>query len=96
MRVKITPTTVKLWASARDTYDWANRPERRWPCSTLADSRVFAEFDSNGLLDLAIDGHSDADCDAHELSALCADLLAPKLPETHPAYFVAVAQHRAD
>ena len=91
MRVIITPHCVKLWLSARETCDWANRPGERWPCSQLAGRRLFAEFDRNGLCDLAIDGRSD-DCDCNEFNAITSDFLRTKLPQDHALYFVAVGQ----
>lgn len=73
MRVQITGNRIKLWLSASDTAIWA----RRWPCSTLGGKRLFAEFDSNGLCDLTINGR-DGDCDGNEFDAITADFLAGK------------------
>jgi hypothetical protein len=95
MRTQINASSVKLWLSSSDTYAWAHRTGAAWPCSQLAGRRVFAEFDSNGLCDLAIDGKSDEDCDANEFNAITSDHLASKLPRDHPAYFVAVGQFAA-
>ena len=92
MKTQITKDHVKIWLSANETYNWAHRPNRRWPCSTLSNHKVFAEFDSNGLLDITIDGKSDFDCVDRELSAMCADFLCNKLPEDHPCFFVIVGQ----
>jgi hypothetical protein len=40
-----------------------------------------AQFDSNGLCDLAIDGgHGDQDCPSDELMAIVADLWPAKYP----------------
>jgi hypothetical protein len=96
MRVIVTTNSIKLWASARDTAEWAQRPTQRWPCSTLSGHRFFVEFDRNGLLDFALDGKIDADVDAHELSCCASDLLklTGHVPPNHPAYFVAIAQHQ--
>lgn len=91
MRTIITPHCVKLWLSARDTSEWANRPGESWPGSQLAGRRVFAEFDRNGLCDLAIDGRSQ-DCDAGEFNAITSDFLRDKLPENHALHFVTVGQ----
>lgn len=96
MRTAIDQHGVTLWASARDTYAWAHRPGESWPCSQLSGRRVVACFDRNGLCDLSIDGgRGDQDVDGNELSALCADMLAARLPKDHPAYFVAVGQFLA-
>lgn len=91
MRTLIHETSVKLWLSAHDTYQWAHKAGASWPCSQLSDKRLFAEFDRNGLCDLAVNGRS-ADVDGNELSACCADHLARKLPKEHPCYWVAVGQ----
>ena len=91
MKIIIHPSCVKLWLSANDTCSWAHRPGQHWPCSQLRGRRVFAEFDRNGLVDLAINGKS-TDCDANELNAITSDHLRAKLPKDHPAYFVAVGQ----
>ncbi len=82
---------VILKLSARDTQQWASRPNAAWPCSTLAGKRVLAAFDRNGLYELAIDGRDD-DCDAHELSAICADHIKRKIGKDHDVYFVTVGQ----
>lgn len=91
MRTMIFDSGVKLWLSARETYDWAHRPGSSWPCSQLSDKRLFVEFDRNGLCDLAINGRM-TDCDANELNAITSDFLAKKLPKDHPCYFVVVGQ----
>lgn len=91
MQVKVYETGVRIWLSANDTHRWANRPHASWPCSQLADRRVFAEFDSNGLLDMSIDGRCE-DCDATEFNALVCDHLRERLPKDHPCYFVVVGQ----
>lgn len=76
MRVKETPSSLKLWLSAHDTYNWAHRAGASWPCSELSGHRVFAEFDANGdLVDMAIDGRT-LDCDANEFNACTSDFLA--------------------
>ncbi len=93
MKTQINPTSVKLWLSANDTYDWAHKAGASWPCSQLSDKRLFVEFDTNGLCDIAIDGKPD-DCDANELNAMVSDYLAAKLPKNHPCYFVVVGQFR--
>lgn len=77
MRKVDTGTGFKVWISARETYNWAHKPDAAWPCSFLSDRRLFAEFDSNGLCDLAIDGgRGDQDCPADEFNALLADFLS--------------------
>jgi hypothetical protein len=94
MRTQIGERSIQLWLSARDTYDWANRDGASWPCSMLADHRLFAAFDTNGLVDYAIDGKT-SDVDSNELSACCADHLASKLPKDHPCFDVVVGQFKS-
>jgi len=97
MRVKDNRNAVILWASERDTYAWAHKSGAAWPCSTLSGRRFVACFDTNGLYDLTIDGKypdEHEDTDGHELSAICADLLAERIGEDHPVYFVAVGQFK--
>lgn len=63
-----------LWLSARDTEGWATRPGAWWPCSFLRGKRVVAEFDSNGLCGLSINGgRGEQDCPADELNAIVED-----------------------
>lgn len=93
MRIKYNNGDVTVWASAEDTYAWAHKPGARWPCSTLSGRRFAAVFDDNGLCDLTVDGRgAPDDIDGQELSCICADLLRDRLPESHPAWFVAVGQ----
>lgn len=97
MRKQITETTVKLWLSATDTEDWATRPGESWPCSGLAGKRLFAEFDRNGLVDIAVNGKA-GDCtgqhsgNSAEFNAITSDHLRQFLPKEHPAYPVCVGQ----
>lgn len=89
-------SSVVLWASAADTYHWATRPDHAWPCSSLRGVRFCAVFDSNGLLELTINGKSSSsrNVDAHELSAICADFLDCRIASSHPAWYVAVGQFK--
>jgi hypothetical protein len=59
MRTMIFPGGVKLWLSTNDTYNWAHN----WPGSQLRGKSLFAEFDRGGLVDVAINGRSEADVD---------------------------------
>ena len=93
MRVKIWETGVNVWLSSNDTYDWAHRAGSSWPCSQLSERRVFAQFDRNGLCELAIDGgRGDQDCDGTEFGACISDHLVGKLAVDHPCYDVVVGQ----
>lgn len=83
MRLKTLENTgFKVWVSANETYTWANRQGNSWPCSQLAGKRLFAEFDANGLCDLAVNG-KEMDLWEGELLALLGDLVPPKLPAGH-------------
>lgn len=83
MRTQIFPSGFNLWLSANDTYNWAHRTGASWPCSTLSGCRLFVQYDTNGLVDLTIDG-KDGDCDGNELNAIVSDFMRPKLPKEHP------------
>ena len=90
-------TGFTLWASARDTSEWATGYPS-WPCSTLRGHRFRADFDSNGLLDLTIDGRDRGatwdSIDGGELSAIVADLAGDNLDRDNVAWFVAVGQFK--
>jgi hypothetical protein len=83
MRLQLSDTNAVIHLSARDTYDWANRPGERWPCSQLSNKRVMACFDRNGLYDLTINGR-DGDCDVNEFNAIISDNCRKRVPENHP------------
>jgi hypothetical protein len=88
MKTIVNKDSVMVWLSERDTYSWA----RRWPCSQLSDKRVRAVFDTNGLIELAINGHTNVDVDHNEFNAITSDFLRQKLPKDHACYFVCVGQ----
>ena len=92
MRTHITNSYIKLWGSAEDTYQWAHRLGVSWPCSYLSGKRFTAEFDSNGLCDLSINGKYPGNCPSDELSAICSDLLLGKIEPSHLLYDVVVGQ----
>ena len=81
MRISSGKYGVKLWLSARDTYRWATRPGRAWPCSTLSGKRLFAEFDAVGdLVDLTVNGRvASVHIDGVELDAIAADFILAHL-----------------
>jgi hypothetical protein len=73
---------TQLWLNDHDTYQWANRPGAKWPCSSIAGKRLYAEFEPNGdLVDMALDGDHSANVNGSELDAITTD----HLPENHPA-----------
>lgn len=74
MRIKQYGNTVKIWASANDTYKWANRTHESWPCSELSGNRVFIELHKGDLVDFALNGKY-GDIDAAELNAFIEDTL---------------------
>jgi hypothetical protein len=81
--------STKVWLSSKDTREWARRPSSYWPCSTLADRRAFAEYDSHGdLIDYAVDGETGEHvCDGVEFNAIMSDFLFGKFGADHPAIF---------
>ena len=70
-RIKETGKTVKIWASRDDTYWWAHN---NWPCSTIKDKSIFAEYYNGDLVDLLVNGKYGADIDGHELNAFIDDI----------------------
>ena len=94
MRLIDDGTAFTVWVSAGETYSWAKRSGSAWPTSQLAGHRVRATFDTNGLLDYAVDGCMPDDLDSNEFNALIADHVEGRLPENHPCYFVVVGQFR--
>ena len=81
-----------MWASARDTHEWAHKSGASWPCSELSGHRFVAEFDGGGLVDFSLDGR-DADVSADELSAIVSDLATEAgLDPENVAWDVAVEQ----
>lgn len=91
MRARIYDSAVVLWLSRDDTRQWAERPGSRWPCSYLSGKRVMCSFDASGLVDITINGRY-GDCPSSEFNAITSDYLRERLPENHPAWFVAVGQ----
>lgn len=89
-----TGSTVSLFMSAFDTRRWAQRPGKAWPCSSIAGHKLEVHFDRNGINEWKLDGKTDADIDANELTAICADTLEIGLDADHPCHFVAIGQFR--
>ena len=95
MRTRIDDDSFTLWLSASDTDDWRCAHPASWPCSTINGRPIMVQFDANGLLDFTVSSkNAPDDIDGNELSAMVADVMATRLPRTHPAYFVAVEQFR--
>ena len=81
MRIKRNGTTVKLWLSVNDTYNWAHRPGARWPCSQLAGKRLFAKFDDGDLVEYTVNGLS-VDIPRDEFTAITDDFIGGRYYET--------------
>lgn len=85
MRIQRTGSGYVMWLSANDTYRWATRPGRAWPCSQCRGERLRVEVDSNGLCDFAINGR-DGDMDGTELDAIVGDHLPADLRHLWPVW----------
>ena len=76
MKIQRSNQGVKLWLSANDTYNWAHKAGSSWPCSTLSNKRLFAEFDGSGdLIDLSVNGRTALNVDGNEFNAIVADFV---------------------
>jgi hypothetical protein len=54
---------------------------------------MFAQFDSDGLCDIAVNGgRGDQDVPGNEFNAITADYLRNRLPKDHPIHFVTIGQ----
>jgi hypothetical protein len=98
MRIKDNGSNVTIWVSAKDTYEWANEINNVWPCSELSGHRFVATFDSNGLLDLTVNGKEGSGIPnsgyipVDEFNACCADMLKDRIDKDHPCYFITIGQ----
>ena len=75
------PSGYALTLSESETYDWAHRAGRLWPCSTLSGFSLSIEVDSSGLCGLETRDSDDVielDVDGNELDAIIADYLPPE------------------
>ena len=79
-------TGYTIWLSEDDTWSWAHRINASWPCSQLADHKVCAIVDNNGLCDLYIDGKYPDEVDSTELQACIADHLPKKYRQFWPCW----------
>ena len=80
MKVQKHGNTIKVWLSANDTYAWANRSGESWPCSYLANKRLFAKFQGGDLVDISVNG-KDSDVPSDEFNAIIEDYLGSVNPE---------------
>lgn len=96
MRIRETENGFTVWISRSETGFWArgDTTGKSWPCSMLAWNAIRAEFDANGLLDFSLNSgqKSTNDIPSDELNACVCDHIKGKLPESNPAYFIAVGQ----
>lgn len=93
--VTIGADSVSVRATPEQLDAWAHRTGNVWPCSVLAETGpgdLVAEFDSRGLVDLYETDGPSADIPGDELNAWSSDVLRDVLPDSHPCYFVTVAQ----
>lgn len=72
--------TLRL--SANDTYAWANRAGRRWPCSYLSGRSAWAQFDSR--TDDVVDTNV-PDCPGDEFAAIFDDFRAQLKTPAQPS-----------
>ena len=80
MRKQIIGNTINIWLSANDTYNWAHKAGAVWPCSTLANKRLFAQFIDGDLVDITINGRDAHDIDGAEFNAIISDFLGSVNP----------------
>ncbi len=94
MRIKYDKTDKKpmgyrLWLTAVDTMEWADRSGSVWPCSDLAGHHLFIEVDDNGLCSFIFDGRTPTAAvpgDGHELEIIVADHLPAVLQHLWPCW----------
>ena len=84
MRIQEHIGGYNIWLSATDTYKWAHKAGANWPCSTLANKRLFAAIDNNGLVDLTVNGRDAQNIDGNELAACIGDCLPIGLRQFWP------------
>jgi len=79
LKIKKIGNTTKVWLSSSDTWRWANRTNAKWPCSTLADKRVYVELDKNkDIVEIKVNGRPKREVDGHELRCCLNDLTKGK------------------
>jgi len=84
------PAGYALALSESETYDWAHRAGKLWPCSTLSGFSLTIEVDSNGLCGLETRDSDDVvielDVDGNELDAIVSDHLPPEFRHLWPTW----------
>lgn len=94
MKIDMANDQVTVWASPKDTEDWAMgfRGGRRWPTSVLTGRRMRCTYDANGLLEVTVGGRSSVDIPTAEFNAFIVDSLRNVLPASHACHFITVGQ----
>ena len=73
MKVTVVKNTVKIWLSAKDTYEWS---EQNWPYSIAAGKRVFVEFNQDTeRFRFTVNDDIEVEIPNDELSGLLTDML---------------------
>ena len=73
MKVTVVKNTVKIWLSAKDTYEWS---EQNWPYSIAAGKQVFVEFNRDtGFFRFTVNDDIEIEIPNDELSSLLTDFL---------------------
>jgi len=80
MKIRTDKVHTFVWLSKRDTFRWAHRPHKSWPCSTISDKRIFVKMKKKGgdLVDLRVNGKYPKSLDMEELRYCLKDLLKGK------------------
>jgi len=87
MQIKSNGSGYTLWLSATDTYNWAQTPGKRWPCSTLSGNRCCIVVDSNGICDLTVNGQcEEGQIDCSELCAIVTDFIPAEYRRYWPVW----------
>jgi hypothetical protein len=77
MRIKTGGRTIVVQATRQETYDWANRPGKSWPCSSLASHSLYVMFEDGNLVEFSCDGGKyDRFVDMREFNAFIEDAMA--------------------
>jgi hypothetical protein len=84
------PTGYALTLSEFETFEWAHRAGKLWPCSSLSGFSLTVEVDSNGLCGLTTIDEYDIECeldvDGHELDAIVSDHLPSEYRHLWPCW----------
>ena len=87
MKLKNYGDTITVWITTQETTSWVKQQGIHVTPSTLKGKAIRADFGTDGLVDLAINGQSPLDgYDFSEFNMMIADLLADELTERHSCY----------